>query len=103
MLNKTSFALQLAFVAVLSMLLVSVEANYCCCLSRFADGGYTSYCDNDKSSRACTNAGLTWYSGFAGIGNGCDQGNSDTTDVEARRKMFAFENNCGGRFTYKCY
>jgi hypothetical protein len=104
MFNKTSFALQLVFLAVLSMLLVTVvEARYCCCLLKFPQGGYTSYCDNTKSSKYCKNAGLTWYDGFAGIGNGCDVGNWDSKDVEDRRKISAFENGCGGRFTYKCY
>lgn len=108
MLPKTSTALQLIFLVVVAMFMVSsVEARYCCCLSRMTTPsgqlGYSSYCDNGKSSTACRNAGLTWHSGFAGIGNGCDVGDWDTTDTAAKRKIGQFETGCGGRFTYKCY
>ncbi|KAI7893093.1 uncharacterized protein EV154DRAFT_503221 [Mucor mucedo] len=91
-------------VSLLFLLLVTlstqVEAKYSCCL-RPTNYGYSSYCFNSKTKRVCEESGLTYYSGFAGFGNGCDVG--DLQSLEARRKFSKFESGCGGRETYKTY
>ncbi|KAI7893092.1 uncharacterized protein EV154DRAFT_503219 [Mucor mucedo] len=90
------------FFLVLITLSTQVEAKYGCCLET-TSSGFGHFCDSSKTENACKNSGFQYYKGFVRIGNGCDLGDLETTNVEARRKLFNFESRCGGRYTYKVY